>query len=254
MAVSSKKRPVRNIVLIFISVFIGLFAAKFGMYAFNNRPGAVEAEFEQAVQNDATVGPMFQAMQQYFPADYAALKTEMATQHRAGASNQMLTQLGFQRLAAFRSSHLRDLAQAPSTELAAFRKSQAALIDQLAQESQSMCARFTFATLSPTDQPSPAGQKALAEFGAVQFRAIAAGQKTPAKRPTDAPQQKDAQALVAQMKAQGLSEQQMSAFLRGGTGLTEAEKCKTGVTLSKALAKLPTDQADRITAVMVSNS
>ena len=254
MAVSSGKWSVRNIIFAGVGVVIGLLVAKFGMAAFNNRPGAAEAQFEAAVQNEPNMGPMFQAMREYFPAEYAALKTEMATQHRAGASNETLSQLGFSRLAAFRQAHLRDIAQAPAAELAAFRKSQAALTDQLAKESQSMCARFSFATLSPTDRPSPAGQKALAEFGAVQFRAMAAGQKTPAKRATDAPQQRDAQALVAQMKAQGLTERQVGAFLNGGVGLSEAEKCQTGVALSKALAKLPAEQADRITAVMVSHS
>lgn len=254
MATSFKDRPVGKILLAATGVLIGLLVAKFGMAAFNNRPGAVEAQFEQAVQNDPNMGPMFQAMRQYFPADYGSLKTEMATQHRAGASNETLTQLGFARLAAFRQAHLRDIAHAPAADLAEFRRSQEALTVQLAKESQSMCARFSFATLSPTDRPSPAGQKALADFGAVQFRAMAAGQKNPVQRATDTPPQQDAVALVAQMKAQGLTDRQIAAFTRGGTGLSEAEKCQTGVALSKALAKLPAEQADRVTAVMVANS
>jgi DICT domain-containing protein len=174
MAASFKDRPVARILMALVGVILGLLAAKFGMAAFNNRPGAVEAQFEQAVQTDPNMGPMFQAMQQYFPSDYAALKTEMATQHRAGASNEMLTQLGFARLAAFRRAHLRDIAHAPAAELAAFRASQAALANQLAKESESMCARFTFATLAPTDRPSAAGQKALAKLPAEQADRVTA--------------------------------------------------------------------------------
>lgn len=256
MAASFKDRPVGKILLAALGVVLGLVIAKFAFDAFANRPGNVEAQFDTAVQNDPNMGPMFKAMRDYFPTDYAALKAEMVAQHRAGTPMASISAIGFARMAAFRKSHLGDLAQAPSSELQAFRQSQATLLAQLAKESKAMCARYTFAALLPTDRPSPAGQKALADFGAVQFRAIAAGMKNPVKRDTDAPKPKDAEALAAQMKAEGLSDRHLATFLgaAGAKPLNETEQCDTGLALTNALTKLPVDQADRISAVLVTHS
>ncbi|WP_158298828.1 hypothetical protein [Sphingomonas psychrotolerans] len=224
--------------------------------AFENRPGKLEAEFETAVQNDPAMGTMFQAFRQYFPTDYAALKAEMVAQHRAGATPASLNMLGFNRMAVFRKAHIRELALAPSAELQAFRKSQAALINGLAAESPTLCAQYTFATIKPGTTPSPKVQKLLADIGAAQFRAIAAGQKTPAKREIDTLSRADSEALVAQMKRAGLSDRQLAAFLdgSGARALSETDQCRTGVILTQALDGLPADQAERVLAFMTAHS
>lgn len=256
MAASLINRPIAKIVLAVIAAFIGLAIAQFAFKAFTNRPGAVEDAFDAAALEDPNTGPMFKAMQRHFPAEYAALRTELVAQARAGASKQSIGALGFARLSAFRDAHLRDIAKAPSLELQAYRKAQAALLVQLGRESPEMCARYTFARLAQTDRPSPAGQKALADFGVAQFRAIAGGQKRPVARATDAPQPQDIQALAAAMKAEGLSPRHL-AFFQGEPGaaaLNETEKCDTGLAMTRALLKLPVEQADRISAVLVVHS
>jgi hypothetical protein len=256
MAASVRNRPIAKILVSVFGAVVGLFLGKMAWEAFQNRPGKLEAEFEATAQNDPTMGPMFQAFRQYFPNDYAALKAEMVAQYRAGASPATLNLLGFNRMAAFRKAHVRDLAQAPSAELEAFRKGQAALMNGLAAESTTMCAQYAFATIQPGNRPSPKVQKLLADVNTVQFRAIAAGRKTPAKRELDALSQADSTALVAEMKRAGLSDRQLAAFLDGSAvrSLSEADQCRAGVILTETLARLPTDRAERVLAVMTANS
>jgi hypothetical protein len=256
MAATVQKRPIVKIIGFMVAVFIGLFLGKFAFQAFENRPGKLEAEFEAAAQNDPAMGPMFQAFRQYFPTDYAALKTEMVAQHRAGATPASLNLLGFNRMAAFRKAHIRDLALAPSAELEAFRKSQAALMNGFAAESPTICAQYTFATIQPGTNPSPKVQKLLADMNAVQFRAIAAGQKTPAKRNLDTLAPADGQALIGQMKRAGLDDRQLAAFTdgSGGRGLSETDQCRIGVGLTQALDRLPAEQAERVLAFMTAHS
>lgn len=256
MATSAGKRPIAKILVSVFGAVVGLFLGKMAWEAFQNRPGKLEADFEATVQNDPNMGPMFQAFRQYFPNDYAALKAEIVAQHRAGASPAALHLLGFNRMAAFRKAHARELAQAPSPELQAFRKSQATLINGLAAESPKICAQYTFATIQPGQTPSPRVQKLIADIGAVQFRAIAAGQKTPAKRNLDTLPEADGEALIAQMERAGLSDRQRAAFLDGtaAQSLSEADQCQTGVILTQALDKLPAEQAERILAFMTAHS
>lgn len=256
MAASAGNRPIAKILVSVFGAVVGLFLGKMAWEAFQNRPGKLEADFEATVQNDPNMGPMFQAFRQYFPNDYAALKTEMVAQRRAGAGPAALNLLGFNRMAAFRKAHVRELALAPSPELQAFRKSQAALINGLAAESPRICAQYTFATIRPGHNPSPKVQKLLADIGAIQFRAIAAAQKTPAKRQLDTLSQADSEALVAQMKRAGLSDRQLAAFLDGtaAQSLSEADQCRTGVVLTEALDQLPAEQAERILAFMTAHS
>jgi hypothetical protein len=256
MAASAGNRPIAKILVSVFGAVLGLFLGKMAWEAFQNRPGKLEADFEATVQNDPTMGPMFQAFRQYFPNDYAALKAEMVAQHRAGAGPVALNLLGFNRMAAFRRAHVRELALAPSPELQAFRKSQAALINGLAAESPKLCAQYTFATIQPGQTPSPKVQKLLADIGAVQFRAIAAAQKTPAKRDINTLPEADGNALIAQMKRAGLSDRQRAAFLDGtaAQSLSEADQCQTGVILTQALDKLPVEQTERILAFMTAHS
>src|SRR3954469_5283424 len=108
MAATVQKRPILKIIGFMIAVFVGLFLGKFAFQAFENRPEKLEAEFEAAAQNDPAMGPMFQAFRQYFPTDYAALKTEIVAQHRAGATPASLNLLVSNRMAAFRKAHVRD--------------------------------------------------------------------------------------------------------------------------------------------------
>lgn len=256
MAASAGKPPIAKILVALIGAAVGFFAGKMAWEAFQDRPGKLEADFEATVQNDPNMGPMFQAFRQYFPNDYAALKAEMATQRRAGAGPAALGLLGFNRMAAFRKAHVRELALAPSPELQAFRKSQSVLINGLAAESPKLCAQYSFATIQPGQTPSPKVQKLLADIGAVQFRAIAAGQKTPAKRDLDTLPEADGEALIAQMEHAGLSDRQRAAFLDGtaAQSLSEADQCRTGVILTQALDKLPAEQAERILAFMTAHS
>lgn len=256
MAASARNRSTARILGTLIAVVAGLFLGKIAWDAFEKRPGKVEAEFETQVQNDPAMGPMFQAFRQHFPNDYAALKAELVAQYRAGATPASLNLLGFNRMAAFRKAHVRELALAPAAELAAFRQSQSALMHGLAAESPKICAQYTFATIQPGNTPSPKVQKLLADIGAAQFRAIAAGQKTPAKRDVDTLSQADSEALVAQMKRAGISDPQLAAFLdgSGARSLGEADQCRVGVILTEALAGLPAEQADRVLAVMTAHS
>lgn len=256
MAASVRNLSTARILGTLIAVVAGFFLGKIAWDAFEKRPGNVEAEFESQVQNDPAMGPMFQAFRQHFPNDYAALKAEMAAQYRAGASPATLNLLGFNRMTAFRKAHVRELALAPAPELAAFRTSQAALMHGLAAESTKMCAQYTFSTIQPGSTPSPKLQKLLADIGKVQFEAIAAGQKTPARRNLDTLSQADSEALVAQMKRAGLSDRQLAAFLDGtaAQSLSEADQCRTGVILTESLARLPAEQADRVLAVMTAHS
>lgn len=245
-----KKNPVVKILLLLVGSAIGVFLGKLAVTAFENRPGKLEADFEQVAEKDPTMGPMFRAFRDYFPTDYAAFKAEMIARHRAGATAEQLNQLGFERMAAFRKAHARDLAQAPSADLQNFRARQAALINGLAAESPEICAHFAGSALQPSDRPSPANQKLLSELGAAQFRAIAAAQKNPVKRETSA-NAADAQALVAQMKKDGMSESQLAGFTGAASGpLSDTDQCQVGVILGKSLAKLPVEQADRITAFL----
>jgi hypothetical protein len=256
MAASVRKRPIVRIIGFTIAVLVGLYLGKLAFQAFENRPGKLETDFETTVQNDPAMGPMFQAFRQYFPNDYAALKTEMVAQHRAGASPASLSLLGYNRMAAFRKAHIRELAQAPSAELEAFRKSQAALMNGLAAESPKICAQYTFSAIQPGTTPSLKVQKLLGDIGAVQFRAIAAGQKAPARRQLDTLSPADGEALVAQMKRAGLGDRQLAAFLdgSGARALSESDQCRTGVVLTQALDRLPRDQAERILAFMTAHS
>lgn len=255
MATSLTKSPVK-IVVIVIAVILGALLGKYAFDAYAKRPGGPEAAFEKFVETDPNMGPMFQAFRQYFPNDYNALKTEVIAQYRAGADQAAVNMIGFTRMAAFRKAHTRDLAQAPAAEFHAFRKAQADLMHGLAAESQTMCAQYAFSTLQPTNKPSPKVQKLIADFGTIQFQAIAAGQKTPAKRELSAPTEADSKALVEQMKREGIGDSQLATFLGqpGGTPMTEADQCKTGVMLIDALGKLPEEQADRVTAFLTAQS
>jgi hypothetical protein len=255
MAASLKDRPMAKIVLAVLGAFVVLALAQLAFESFRDGPASAEAEFDAAVLQDPNMGATFKAMQRYFPGEYAALRTELIAQRRAGASQDSVGATGFARMAEFRKAHIGDLAKAPSVDLQAYRQSQAALLASLARDSQGMCARYTFASLQRSDRLSPASQKALAEFGTIQFRAIAAGQKRPVARATDAPQPQDLAALTAQMKAGGLSDRHLAFFLgESATPIGETEQCQTGLAMTQALLKLPVDQADRLSAVLVSHS
>lgn len=219
-------------------------------FASRTSPEAVDA----ALAADTDSAAMIEAMQESFPEDYAKIRETLSQSARRGAPPAALQAETFALMRRAALDHLDELAQAPHAELSAFIAAESRMIAELATDDVPLCARYIMRGFAPGEVLPPDARIALAEMGVAQWRGAAAGRDQPAGRKVGAVLvPRDAEALIAAMRKQGMTDKDLQIFGTPQLFLRAAprQQCATGKWLVAAIGTLPAEQADRVTAWLI---
>ncbi|NIJ20986.1 hypothetical protein FHS95_002678 [Sphingomonas naasensis] len=241
-------------ILLFLALTAGgvtaaVYFAKTG-FAKRTSPEAVDT----ALTADPDSAAMIEAMQESYPEDYAKIRIAVSESARRGAAPASLHVETFQLMRNAALAHLPELAQAPHAELAAYTAAESRMLAALETDDLTLCARYIMRGFGPGEVLSPEARIALAEMGVAQWRGAAAGRDQPVKRKVGAAlAPRDAEALVAAMRKQGMDDRDLEVFSTPGLWVraAPAQQCAVGKWLIDAIGTLPAEQSDRVAAWLI---
>ena len=212
--------------------------------------------YETEIANQPDFKNLFVAMKAKFPNDYERLKSEIVAKLETGESGAVLRAHSFAFMRTFMSNHKSDIAKAPSTSLTMLRDAQLAVGEAIRSENVDMCGRFVMTGLSQSDRPSAQANRVLGNLGVAQLDAASEGIAHPISRKTTVMSDADGIALLNQMQRNGLTDEQLKIFASedGLSKALPAVQCEIGLRMLRAVAMLPKEQADRLSAYMIVNS
>ncbi|MFV0624299.1 hypothetical protein ACBY01_09860 [Sphingomonas sp. ac-8] len=233
-----------------VALLVGL-SLKFGPELYRSMSLSPEQQFDRVLERIDVGRATAAELRKSFPEDYARLRTEAVAQVKDGASNEALRTSTFAFMRRFTMDNLSLLARAPHDSLAEFRNAQLRTVRIARSDSPTLCAHVAGNGLTPADRPGLALQRALDEATAAQLRAMAAGARAPVQRPSTL-SPTDSAAWMKASKARGLNPEDFDLLANGGLERASAdEQCRIGSALAEAVATLPAEQADRITAALM---
>lgn len=233
-----------------VALLVGL-SLKFGPELYRSMSLSPEQQFDRALERIDVGRATAAELRKSFPEDYARLRTQAVAQVKDGASNEALRTSTFAFMRAFTVNNLSLLARAPHEPLAEFREAQLRTVRIAKSDSPTLCAHVAGNGLEPSDRPGLPLQRSLDEATAAQLRAMAAGARTPVERPK-ALSPTDSAAWMKAAKTLGLGDDDARLLANGGLERASApDQCRIGSTLAEAVATLPAEQADRITAALM---
>lgn len=244
-------------VLAFVAAYGGAKALVHGGFDWwTHRPAQLEAGIADARRENPSVDRMYGAMERHFPEEYANFKDAMKKRLGQSASNDELKVAGFNYMREFTKTHLIDVAHAPSASLKDYRESQQQVLRVLHSESIELCAHYSMTGLRPDDSMSAYAKSALADAVAIQIRVAADGKRNPVMRNTREVGEKDSIVFVQSLMKSGLTDDDVQMFSdpkRIEVAPAE-QQCRIGEAMLQALNKMPTDQSDRVLAIIVTST
>jgi hypothetical protein len=212
--------------------------------------------YETEIAGHPDFKDFYSSMKTNFPDDYAQLKAETVKKLEAGASGEELRNYSFTFMRTFMGNHKPDIASAPSTSLEKVRNAQIAVGEAFRRQSPEMCGHFVMTGLSQSDRPTAEATHALGILVVAQMDAASAGVTHPISRNASKMSDADGVALVTKMQRNGLSDKLLNIFAseNGLASAAPATQCDIGMRMLNAVAELPKDQADRISAYLITNS
>jgi hypothetical protein len=213
-------------------------------------PEAVDASFAA----DPNAAPILQAIREDYPEEHAKIREALSRSARQGNPPAVLQTQTYTLLRAAALAHIDELAQAPHDKLAAFNAAETRMLKKLEADDVVLCGRYFMRGFGPGDTIEPEVRALLSDLGVAQWRASAAGRDWPVERKRTAIlSPRDASALVAAMRKQGMSDADLRIFASPPL-LARAEpwrQCALGKWLVAAVGQLPPDQSDRVAAWLI---
>lgn len=214
-----------------------------------------EEQIDAAINEDPRAAEALGIIRASFPTDYARMRQRFISAISANGDSGNLRLSAQAEMRTFLRAHLDDAAQAPSANLTEFRRTQVAALEAMQRESTERCAQAMMGNVDIATPPSDAAVTAMTAMVTAQVRAAAAGARSPAGRPTTA-RDADSRALFDGMRRNGASDADIERFVgpAGLGGASPADQCRIGLSFARGLQAMPTDAADRITAVIMAAS
>lgn len=199
----------------------------------------VEARLDRLVASE----PMYIALSENFPTEWATMRREMAADIKSTMSVGELNARAHARSRAFVLQQAPATSSAPTAALVNLLAAETDFVAQLQRENTQYCADFGTRGLQPGIQLSPAARQKLGVAGGARILAIRQGLDSPQVRGpmTD----EDSSALLDRMEANGTSEATFGAFDNSGGASPEAQ-CEGTVQLYRAMGQLPPEQSARV--------
>jgi hypothetical protein len=240
----------------FILAFILAKALVGGGLDFARQKSTTPASVERELSSNPTFAAYTQPLKKHFPSDYDRLISEFAEMARAGASRQEISAHAFNSSSQFINTHRRAITAASTETLVQVAIAHADLAAALASASITACAQWGFAGFGPNTVDSLPTSLAGSFAEPARLLVVAAheGRSGKVKRDAELSDQ-DVDALFSELKAQGLSDDQLESLFSGKANDADvAEQCKMTVALYGGMAKLPSEQSARAIAAVLLNS
>lgn len=212
----------------------------------HSSPESVEARLTARPELTATLA----AFQEAYPADYRAYLTalsEITDRHGAEEADRAATS----RLRSFIAGKVEAIAAAPVTDLDALADANLATLLRLREAGVALCAAFIRDGAQGERLP-PAALTTIGQANALQFRAARNGEGPQRVARGQMSEQDGATWFLAIRQLDPALTERINAGTAGqGSG---EERCATGITLYRAAAALPPEQAAAVTAHLARQS
>lgn len=199
----------------------------------------VEAMLERFVAND----PMYAALAENFPTEWATMRGELAADVKSDISMGELNARAHARSRAFMLERASATASAPTSALVRLLAAEADFISQLQRENVRYCADFGMRGLQPGTQLSPAMMQKLSLAGRARVIATRQGLDSPQRR--DPSTDGDWALVGTTMEANGVPEATLEAIGNPAAASPEVQ-CEGTVQFYRALNELPPEQGAKL--------
>ena len=217
-----------------------------------NSPEAVAEQVEDALRSTPETEALYTTMESRFPQEYAGLVQTVGAAATASRDADAVAATGNRYMDDFFIANVPNLQRAPDSAINALRDDSIRVIEQLAEEDVTLCARFAMQGLRPGDVTSPDLRALLNATVLTQVSAMADGRDTPTERAQ--PSEADLTAYAASLDRRGMSPAQINGLMAGDGSLLRQsveDQCQSGVKTYQSLADLPADQSARIGAILL---
>ncbi|MBS0296818.1 MAG: hypothetical protein JSR45_10930 [Proteobacteria bacterium] len=205
-------------------------AALAGCDTHASRKATIAAEMDGWAEH-GEYGGLFTEFRRGFPADYAALKTEISDGYADGEKEEALKHKAFVRLRGFSAAHAGDVARAPTSNLVELAAFQREAVHALSQENTQACADFSMSAIRENTKLSPKVLEIMNRGSAVQLRAARAGIDHPTDHPTFG--RDEARELITALGKKGVT------IPANVEALPVAQQCHMGVVLYDVVRDMP---------------
>lgn len=218
----------------------------------NAAPSVSEADREafRAQAQDAGEGELMAMIRQVYPEDYMIYEGDMILARKAGASRAELGQRAFQFGAEVRKRVEPYVKQAPTSDLLAFLRDQAELIDQTRTVSPRACYEAVErGGVSPeaAQALTPTIARRFGAAGQTRLRVALKGKANPVAR--ERPSTADYAAAKTAFLAAGGDPAWLAALQQGAPReQSDERRCHSALAYLKGLLSLPPEQAGRLAA------
>lgn len=198
------------------------------------------SSFEQQALADPSMGPLFAAMKETYPQEFARYIGEMSTSVKAGEPMEAIRARSFGELRAFSVSKMPMIAHAPEAALVTVAETQRGVVSALARQDPALCAQFGSTGLRPDAKPDAPSLSAIGRAGVALLRAAKAGETAPVARSMVSDPVKLA-AFVARLRADGMTAEQFAMVGSSATLMASpiATQCDITTRLYNTVAELP---------------
>lgn len=199
-------------------------------------------------------GQLMRELKKLHPEDFRRIVDYIAELRRKGVGEQEVLLEARKMLASMAMEMRKNMQQAPADDLARYRKTLTALIEQLEREDVEVCGQFAIDPSSIKGTGAAERQAAMKDLSFALFRAAAAARDTPARRVPQAElNAKDAAALISAMRREGISDSDLEV-LADDKRMKRAparQRCSIAKALWHAADSLPPAAAERATLVLI---
>lgn len=229
-----------------IAALAGKFAVSAAFAAYYKSDTYLGSQFDE-MENRPPAAMLFQVLKKDYPEEYGSFRSKIISVASQGGSNFDVKSAAHDEVRALITRHKGGIASAPEPELGHLRQVQMKLIGQLSSESATACAQYVMGGIPASTQLSSAGYAVLSDLGVAQVEAAHAAELKPVTRPKEI-SSADAQALGSAMREAGATQAQIETLAspNGMAKIGADQQCEIGSLLSRALATLPDEQADRL--------
>lgn len=233
-------------VLVGAVCFVGAKQLTSGAWASGQRALTPTSEVEAMLDRLMTDEPMYQALAENFPSEWATMRRAMAEDVKSNLSTREINARAHARSRQFMLEHAPQLAAAPVEVLVPVVAAEAAFVRQLQAENVQYCADFGMRGLQPGSRPSVAAMAKLNEAGAAKIVAIRAGIDRPTRRVAGSEQ--DWARVLEAMGRNGAGQGTIAALAGDPSVATPETQCEGTVHLYRAIAELPPEQSAQLFA------
>ena len=193
-------------------------------------------------------GRLFAAIKESYPDEMRAFVADVGERVRRHTPEAQMTAGNERYMLAAQTRHKPELLRAPPESLAAMGATEIRLVEAMRASTPALCAHYGSTGLQPTDVIPPKIHALVIDLGIARWPATAAGRDHPAKPGPSNIAPQDGAALLAAMRKDGMSAEDIKRFQTGAmASAPAATQCDGIYHLVRGVHALPADQGDRIT-------